>query len=123
MGNRGILGVVSIFIIINTIKLSVFARKNEISIMRYVGATGWFISLPFIFEGIFIGLFASIAAYFIEWYVYSYVETAVVSEYLQMIEIMPFSDIKYYVLAGFIGIGIVTGIIGSCISLGKYMRQ
>ncbi len=118
-----ILGVVSIFIIINTIKLSVFSRRNEISIMRYVGATGWFISLPFIFEGIFIGLFASVIGYFIEWYVYSYIETIVVSDYLQMISVVPFGDIKYVVLLGFIGIGVVTGIIGSSISLGKYLKQ
>ena len=112
-----ILAVVSIFIIINTIKISVFSRRNEISIMRYVGATGWFISLPFVFEGIFIGLFASVIGYFIEWYVYSYVENIVVSDYLQMISIVPFNDIKDLVLIGFIGIGIVTGIIGSSISL------
>lgn len=118
-----ILAVVSIFIIINTIKLSVFSRRNEISIMRYVGATGWFISLPFIFEGIFIGLFASVIGYFIEWYVYSYIENIVVSDYLQMISIIPFEEIKYIVLVGFIGIGVVTGIIGSCISLGKYLKQ
>lgn len=117
-----ILAVVSIFIIINTIKLSVFARRNEISIMRYVGATGWFISLPFVFEGIIIGLFASICAYFIEWYIYSYIETLVIND-LQMITIMQFSDIGGYVLWGFIGIGIVTGIIGSCISLSKYLKQ
>ena len=118
-----ILAVVSIFIIINTIKLSVFSRRNEISIMRYVGATGWFISLPFIFEGIFIGLFASVIGYFIEWYVYSYIENIVISDYLQMISIIPFEEIKYIVLVGFIGIGVVTGIIGSCISLGKYLKQ
>lgn len=117
-----ILAVVSIFIIINTIKLSVFARRNEISIMRYVGATGWFISLPFVFEGIIIGLFASICAYFIEWYIYSYIETLVLSD-LQMITIMQFSEISKYVLWGFVGIGIVTGIIGSCISLSKYLKQ
>lgn len=117
-----ILAVVSIFIIINTIKLSVFARRNEISIMRYVGATGWFISLPFVFEGIIIGLFASICAYFIEWYIYSYIETLVLSD-LQMITIMQFSEIGSYVLWGFIGIGVVTGIVGSCISLSKYLKQ
>lgn len=118
-----ILAVVSIFIIINTIKISVFSRRHEISIMRYVGATGWFISLPFVFEGIFIGLFASVIGYFIEWYVYSYVENIVISDYLQMISIVPFNDIKDIVLIGFIGIGVVTGIIGSCISLGKYLKQ
>ena len=117
-----ILAVVSIFIIINTIKLSVFSRRNEISIMRYVGATGWFISLPFVFEGIIIGLFASVCAYFIEWYIYSYIETLVMTD-LQMITIMQFSSIGNIVLWGFIGIGVVTGIIGSCISLNKYLRQ
>ncbi len=117
-----ILAVVSIFIIINTIKLSVFSRRNEISIMRYVGATGWFISLPYIFEGIIIGLFASVCAYFIEWYIYSYIETLVMTD-LQMISIMQFSEIGNIVLIGFIALGVVTGIIGSCISLSKYLKQ
>ncbi len=117
-----ILLLVSVFIIVNTVKLSVFARRNEISIMRYVGATGWFITLPFIFEGIFIGLVASVAGYFIEWYVYGYIEKMVVND-LQMISLVQFSDISGIVLTAFIGIGIITGIIGSLISLGKYLNQ
>lgn len=117
-----ILMVVSVFIIVNTVKLSVFARRNEISIMRYVGATGWFITLPFIFEGIFIGLLASIAGYFVEWYVYGYIETMVMSD-LQMISIIQFSDISNIVLIAFIAVGVVTGIVGSLISLGKYLNQ
>ena len=118
----GILAVVSVFIIINTIKLSVFARRNEISIMRYVGATGWFISLPFVIEGIIIGLFASISAYFIEWYIYSYIETMFTTD-LQMITIMQFSEISNLLLYGFLVVGVITGIIGSSISLSKYLRQ
>ncbi len=117
-----ILAVVSIFVIINTIKLSVFARRHEISIMRYVGATGWFITLPFVFEGIIIGIFASTIAYFVEWYIYSYIETMVISD-LQMISILQFADIKGYVLGGFILLGIVAGVIGSSISLSKYLKQ
>ncbi len=117
-----ILAVVSIFIIINTIKLSVFSRRNEISIMRYVGATGWFISLPFVFEGIFIGLFASVFAYFVEWYIYSYVETMMAVD-LQMISIIKFGDIGGIVLWGFIVIGVASGIIGSLISLNRYLKQ
>lgn len=117
-----ILAVVSVFIIINTIKLSVFARRNEISIMRYVGATGWFISLPFVIEGIIIGLFASISAYFIEWYIYSYIETMFTTD-LQMITIMQFSEISNLLLYGFLVVGVITGIIGSSISLSKYLRQ
>jgi len=117
-----ILGVVSIFIIINTIKLSVFSRRNEISIMQYVGATGWFISLPYIIEGAVIGIVSSVAAYFIEWYIYSYIERMVVND-LQMISFLPFSDIRGFVLWGFIGLGVVTGVVGSVISLGRYLKQ
>lgn len=117
-----ILSVVSIFIIINTIKLSVFARRHEISIMRYVGATGWFITLPFIFEGIIIGIFSSVIAYFAEWYIYSYIETMFLAD-LQMISILTFAEIKNTVLFGFMALGVVAGIIGSSISLSKYLKS
>ena len=117
-----ILAVVSIFIIVNTIKLSVFARRHEISVMRYVGATGWFITQPFLIEGIIIGLLASIVAFFVEWYFYGYVETLVMSD-LKMITIVGYDTIRNYVLGGFVGLGIFTGVIGSSISLGKYLRQ
>ena len=84
--------IVSVFIIINTIKLSVYSRKNEISIMRYVGATGWFISLPFILEGAIIGLFASIIAYFVEEYLYkSLVGSLGIS--IEIITLIPFSEL------------------------------
>ncbi len=117
-----ILAVVSVFIIINTIKLSVFARRHEISIMRYVGATSWFITIPFLIEGIIIGLFSSIIAYFAEWYIYTYIETMVMTD-LQMISILTFGEVKYTVLFGFIALGIVAGIIGSSISLSKYLKS
>ena len=117
-----ILGVVSIFIIINTIKLSVFSRRNEISIMQYVGATGWFISLPYIIEGAVIGLVSSVAAYFIKWYIYSYIEEMVITD-LQMISILQFSDIRGYVFWGFLGLGVFLGVVGSIISLARYLKQ
>jgi len=117
-----ILMVVSVFIIVNTVKLSVFARRNEISIMRYVGATGWFITLPFIFEGVFIGLLASVAGYFVEWYFYGYIEDMVMSD-LQMVSIIRFAEINDIVLPAFIIVGVITGVVGSLISLGKYLNQ
>jgi len=117
-----ILMIVSIFVIINTIKLSVFSRRNEISIMRYVGATGWFITLPFLFEGIIIGLVASAASFFIEWYGYLYIESKLISG-LQMISIIQFDEIKWIVLIGFVAVGVITSVIGSCISLGKYLKS
>lgn len=117
-----ILFVVSIFIIINTIKLAVYARRHEISVMRYVGATGWFITLPFIFEGIIIGLFSSGIAFFVEKFAYGYIERSVMAD-LDMIKMIPFSHLDIKVFLGFAAVGIITGIIGSCISISKYLKS
>lgn len=117
-----ILMVISVFIIVNTIKLSVFARRHEITVMRYVGATGWFITLPFVIEGIILGLIAGGVGYLLEWYAYHYVEKMVASGSMAMISILSYSDMGTVVLAGFLGVGILTGIIGSVVSLGKYLK-
>lgn len=117
-----ILMIVSIFIIVNTIKLSVFARRHEITVMRYVGATGWFITLPFVIEGVIHGSVAGAVGYFIEWYAYHYVEKMVASGSMSMLSILSYGDIGGIVLAGFLGVGIITGIIGSVVSLGKYLK-
>ena len=90
--------------------------------MRYVGATGWFITLPFIFEGVIIGLFASVIAYFVEAYAYKYIENTVMAN-LEMLRLISFDEIRFKLLIGFIAVGVVTGIIGSCISLGKYLKS
>ncbi len=117
-----ILFVVSIFIIINTIKLSVFSRRNEIGIMRYIGATGWFITLPFIFEGIIIGTVAALGGYFLIRGAYSYVIAKVVSS-IQILSFIPMADLSGLLLLAFFGIGIATGVVGSSISLGKYLKK
>ncbi len=117
-----ILFIVSIFVIINTIKLAVFARRQEISIMRYVGATNWFIMLPFIFEGVIIGLIASVIAYFVQYYIYIYVQSMILDSSFNIISIYMFDSIKTYVAVGFLAIGILTGIMGSSFSLRKYMK-
>lgn len=116
-----VLVVVSVFIIVNTIKLAVDARKNEITVMRYVGATGTFITMPFLIEGVMIGLIASVIGYFVEWWAYRYIETEVAT-HLQMIKFVGFGDVWHLVLLGFIGIGILAGIVGSLLSLRKYMK-
>ena len=116
-----ILFIVSLFVIINTIKLAVWARKEEIAIMRYVGATKWFITLPFVFEGILIGLIASGVAYLIEWYMYSYIYKQVIQDY-SIITIVPFSQVDGLVALGFVAVGVVAGIVGSVISLSKYLK-
>jgi cell division transport system permease protein len=117
-----ILFVVTVFIIINTIKLALHSRRHEISVMRYVGATGWFITLPFIFEGMIIGLVASVIAYFVESLVYGYIERTMLSG-LEMLKIIPFGEINLMVFLQFLAVGIITGVIGSLISLGKYLKS
>jgi len=115
-----ILFVVSLFVIINTIKLAVYARREEIVIMRYVGATKWFITLPFVFEGVLIGLIASGLAYLIEWYAYSYVTKIISQE--SMITMIPFAQVNGSVAIAFLAVGVFAGIVGSVISLSKYLK-
>ncbi len=116
-----VLIIVTVFIIVNTIKLSVYSRRHEITVMRYVGATGMFIAAPFILEGIIIGIFSAILSYFLEWYAYYYVEQKISSD-LQMISFVGFSEVSGYVLGGFIALGILPGIVGSLLSLRKYLK-
>ncbi len=94
-----VLFVVSIFVIINTVKLSVYSRKDEISVMRYMGATGWFISLPFVLEGAIIGLIASVPAAFIGRALYMYTVNAMGAT-LTMLTFVPLSDVVYYLFMG-----------------------
>ena len=117
-----ILFIVSIFVIINTIKLAVYSRRNEISVMRYVGATNAFITTPFIFEGMLIGGIAGVLAFGIESYIYLYIEKMVSSD-MQMISLLGFSQIWWVILGGFIAIGVATGVIGSIASIRKNLSK
>lgn len=117
-----ILFVVSIFVIINTIKLAVYSRKNEITVMRYVGATNGFITYPFIFEGVIIGGAASALAFAIQSYIYMYIEKMAATD-MQMITVLTYKEIWPLLVAGFLIIGILTGVIGSVASLRKYLKS
>ena len=116
-----VLFVVSLFVIVNTIKLAVFGRRQEISIMRYVGATNWFIMIPFVLEGVWIGLLSSGISYGIVTYIYRFVQKAVATDY-EMFTIIPFAQLQGWLLLAFVVIGIVTGITGSSISLRKHLK-
>lgn len=117
-----VLFIISIFVIINTVKLSVYSRKNEISVMRYMGATGWFISFPYVLEGAFIGVIAAIPAFFLEYLVYNYTVNAMDGA-LEMITFIPIADVTSVLLVGSLVIGVITGVLGSTISLSKYTRK
>ncbi|WP_299411549.1 permease-like cell division protein FtsX [uncultured Dialister sp.] len=111
-----------LFIISNTIRLTVFARRREIQIMKYVGATNGFIRWPFIFEGMIIGLLGSGIAAFILWEGYKVVLMEMTQAglvFIPMIALWPFIG---YITIMLLAAGIIIGILGSTISLRKYMK-
>lgn len=116
-----ILFVVSIFVIINTIKLAVYSRKSEITVMRFVGATNSFITLPFVFEGVIIGGAASALAFALQSYIYIYIEKMAAAE-MQMITVLNYGQVWPMLAVGFVAIGVLTGVIGSVASLNKYLK-
>lgn len=111
-----------LFIISNTIRLTVFARRREIQIMKYVGATNGFIRWPFIFEGMVIGCIGSGIAAFILWEGYKVVLLELVSAGLVFIPMIPLWPFVGYLTAILLAAGIIIGILGSTISLRKYMK-
>ncbi|MCD8003344.1 MAG: ABC transporter permease [Clostridia bacterium] len=117
-----VLLIVSIFVIINTIKLSVYSRKEEIEVMRYIGATGMFISMPFVCEGVVIGIVASLPAFFFTTALYSYTVSSMADQ-LNMLVFVEVGDIGPALFLAFLGIGVLTGVVGSTISLSRYIRS
>ena len=115
-----ILVIVCVFVIVNTIGFSVMARSEEIVIMRYIGATGRFIAIPFVLEGMIIGALSSIAAYFVQSLLYNGVIRTLAD--VMIIEVCPFSDLSGVLFWGFLAIGLICGIIGSLMSMKKYIK-
>ena len=117
--------IISIFIIANTIKLTVHARRKEISIMKYVGATNGFIRWPFVVEGVFIGILAGILSLGLVGGVYSIIaEKMVNTEFMQVIgmSLVSFSDMFSLIVIVYLILGIGIGVLGSMISMRKYLK-
>ncbi len=120
-----LLVIISIFIIANTIKLTVHARRKEISIMKYVGATNSFIRWPFIVEGMIIGLLASSISIVVVGLAYSFLAEQIVnSKFMQVINmsLISFSDMFSSIIFTYMLLGIGIGAIGSVISMRKYLK-
>lgn len=120
----GILILISIFIISNTIKLTVHARRKEISIMKYVGATNGFIRTPFMIEGIIIGLASSVLSLGVIGILYNaIVNKLMASDTIQTIgvSILSFNNLFTEIVAVYLILGIGIGILGSSISMRKYL--
>ncbi len=117
--------IVSLFIISNTIKVTMFSRRLEISIMKSVGATNSFIRWPFMVEGIIIGVIAGVLATGAVWAVYELALTSFASMLsgLGGGNQIRFLDYALYLVAAFVGIGIFTGVFGSATSIRKYLKE
>jgi cell division transport system permease protein len=118
-----VLFVISIFIISNTIRLATFARRDEIAIMKMVGATNWFIRWPFIYEGLILGLLGAVIAFFCQWGVYTAIGSAITSsDTMTLFTVIPFQNMALIVGEFFLGTGLLVGIGGSLLTIRKFLK-
>ncbi|MBR2132752.1 MAG: permease-like cell division protein FtsX, partial [Oscillospiraceae bacterium] len=118
-----ILFIVSVFIIANTIKLTTFDRRDEIAIMKMVGATNGFIRWPFVYEGFLLGLFSSVIGFCLQWGLYESVAKSVATnDTINLITVLPFTDMWQYVGVIFLAAGMLIGVGGSLAAIGKFLQ-
>lgn len=119
-----ILLIVSLFIIANTVRITMFSRSLEISIMKAVGATNWFIRWPFLVEGVIIGVLSAMISYGLIFGLYAAAEKVLASMFAILGNTMvPFEECMWVLLIAFVSTGVVTGAAGSFISLGRYLKE
>ena len=125
VGAVAMLLLVSLFIISNTVRITMHSRRLEISIMKNVGATNSFIRWPFMVEGMTLGAFSGLVSLGIVYGLYQLILTSLDSAFnaLNLIDPVPFAAYWYWILIGFEAIGIVTGGFGSAISIRKYLKE
>ena len=118
-----VLLLVSLFIMSNTIKLTTFDRREEIAIMKMVGATNGFIRWPFVFEGLLLGLLGAIAAFLLQWLLYAAMCRGIAaSDTLQLLRIVPFARIWKVVAIVFGATGLLVGVGGSTMAIRRFLK-
>lgn len=117
-----ILMVIALVIVSNTIRVTMYNRKLEISIMKAVGATDAFVRIPFVVEGMLIGLVSALIAEGLLYFCYR-VATETIITTLGTTDIVKYGDVALWLLLVFVGIGLVAGALGSAIMIGKYLRH
>ena len=122
IGIISVLLVVSLLIISNTVKLAMYDRRDEIAIMKMVGATNGFIRLPFVVEGFTLGMVGAAAAFFIEWGLYDMLLQRIEEiDTLQLFKFVPFEQLLVPMVATFAAAGLFVGVLGSWTSIRKFM--
>lgn len=117
-----VLFVVSLIIISNTIRLAMLDRREEIAIMKMVGATNSFIRLPFFIEGFLLGLFGAVISFFLEWGLYDVIRTAILNTNLSVLILVPFTDVLLPMIAVCGIAGFFIGIFGSLMSIRRFLK-
>ncbi|MEG1632497.1 MAG: permease-like cell division protein FtsX [Oscillospiraceae bacterium] len=118
-----ILMVVSFFIMTNTIKLATFTRREEIGIMKMVGASNGFIRGPFVVEGLTLGLLGGGLAFLAEWGVYALVCNKIVTGVAgALVEVVPFSAVMWPMLIAYLAVGILVGAVGGVTAIRNYLK-
>ena len=118
-----ILLVVSVFMMSNTIKLATFTRRDEIAVMKMVGASNSFIRTPVGVEGLILGLLGSGIAFLLQWAVYNFIAQKIsVSIAASLIQVMPFSLLMTPLLIVFLAIGILVGAFGGAMAIRNYLK-
>jgi cell division transport system permease protein len=114
--------VVSVVIIANTIKLTVFNRRKEINIMKYIGATDRFIRVPFLIEGMMIGFLGAIITFLLVSWGYMALSGFVAGLHLELFTLIGYWTVAWILLSSFVVIGTVIGMVGSIISMRKHLK-
>ena len=118
-----ILVFVSMFIMSNTIKLATFSRREEIAIMKMVGATNSFIRLPFVVEGLVLGILGGGLGFLAQWGLYDLVTKSLMESLTgDILQVVPFLPIAPMILAVYLGIGIVIGVFGGVNAIRNYLK-
>lgn len=118
-----ILGFVSLFIMSNTIKLATYGRREEIAIMKMVGASNSFIRCPFVVEGLILGIVGGGLAFLAQWGLYKALEAKVAQSLaISFIQIVPFTQVWAVVLVAFLAVGILVGAVGGVIAIRNYLK-
>ena len=118
-----ILFVVSVFIMTNTIKLTTFGRREEIAIMKMVGATNSFIRTPFIIEGLTLGVIGSGLALLLEWGIYTLITDKIMTSIAgTYVSVLAFESMALPLALVYIGVGIVVGAFGGTIAIRNYLK-
>ena len=118
-----VLLLVSLLIISNTVKLAMYDRRDEIAIMKMVGATNSFIRLPFVVEGFTLGMLGAVLAFVMEWLMYDLAVTKIENlDSLGLISLVPFNELLWPMVFTFVGAGLFVGVVGSWTSIRKFMN-